>query len=256
MAMRELRLTHLSREDTAFLDLHHQHVFQNLHYLALDICVHLSDDLVSSIITAAPRLHYLSLRQCNNITNAALRSIANLGNSLQELCLDGCREITDDGVKVLLNSCTNIQSIDLSHCDKITDNSVRLLAFLPVLREAYLADCYNITDDSIHEIVRVTCDNANGGERISSKLEQISLSYTKVTLKTAFTLLNSCPNLTSMTLPMSMLTLKQPQIRRFGDYGISDFFVGNVSAFRDFLYTLPECNEFNNIPQPERCDYW
>ncbi|RDA86398.1 hypothetical protein CP532_6478 [Ophiocordyceps camponoti-leonardi (nom. inval.)] len=230
--LRELRLACCDLiDDSAFLSLPENQVYEHLRILDLTSCARLTDAAVDKIIEVAPRLRNLVLAKCRNITDAAVHSIARLNKNLHYVHLGHCGQITDEGVKKLVNSCNRIRYIDLGCCTNLTDESVKRLALLPKLKRIGLVKCSSITDESVFALAeaayrpRVRKDPNGvyvGGEYYASSLERVHLSYcVNLTLKveklsllstarprlanernaqSIMRLLNSCPRLTHLSL--------------------------------------------------------
>ncbi|KAK1753291.1 F-box domain-containing protein [Echria macrotheca] len=213
-SLRELRLVGCELiDDSAFLALPPNRVYEHLRILDLTSCSELTDRAVEKIVDVAPRLRNLVLAKCRRITDAAVYAISRLGKNLHYVHLGHCGQITDDAVKRLVQACNRIRYIDLGCCVHLTDDSVMKLATLPKLKRIGLVKCANITDESVYALARAnqrprTRRDADGnpipGEHYSSShssLERVHLSYcTNLTLQSILRLLNSCPRLTHLSL--------------------------------------------------------
>ncbi|KAI1174401.1 hypothetical protein F4777DRAFT_383885 [Nemania sp. FL0916] len=209
-SLRELRLAGCELlDDSAFLALPLNKVYENLRILDLTSCSRLTDRAVEKIIEVAPRLRNLVLAKCSSITDVAVHAISRLQKNLHYVHLGHCRHITDDAVKRLVRSCNRIRYIDLGCCTNLTDESVTLLAGLPKLKRIGLVKCANITDKSMYALAtandhrsqyRNPAGNAGPDSRAAS-LERVHLSYcTNLTLGSIIKLLNCCPKLTHLSL--------------------------------------------------------
>lgn len=210
-SLRELRLANCELiEDSAFLSLSSNKIYEHLRILDLTCCTRLTDRAVEKIIDVAPRLRNLVLAKCGNITDAAVYAISRLGKNLHYVHLGHCRHITDDAVKRLVHSCNRIRYIDLGCCQHLTDESVTRLATLPKLKRIGLVRCNNITDESMYALAKAnqrarSRRDANGNVVTdyshSSSLERVHLSYcVNLTLPSIIRLLNACPKLTHLSL--------------------------------------------------------
>ncbi|RYP93555.1 hypothetical protein DL770_000297 [Monosporascus sp. CRB-9-2] len=210
-SLRELRLAGCDLiDDSAFLSLPSNRIFEHLRILDLTSCARLTDRAVERIIDVAPRLRNLVLAKCANITDVAVYAIARLGRNLHYVHLGHCRHITDDGVKQLVQCCNRIRYIDLGCCSHLTDESVTRLATLPKLKRIGLVKCTSITDESIYALARANhrgrvrrdaAGNMHHEGHTSSSLERVHLSYcVNLGLKSIIKLLNSCPKLTHLSL--------------------------------------------------------
>lgn len=185
-SLRELRLANCDLiDDSAFLTLPQNKIYEHLRILDLTCCARLTDRAVEKIIDVAPRLRNLILGKCGNITDAAVYAIAKLGKNLHYVHLGHCRHITDDAVKRLVMCCNRIRYIDLGCCQHLTDDSVTKLATLPKLKRIGLVKCSNITDASMYALAKAnnrsrSRRDAQGNmvqEYHHSSLERVHLSY-------------------------------------------------------------------------------
>ncbi|KAK9790478.1 putative F-box domain-containing protein [Seiridium cardinale] len=210
-SLRELRLANCDLiDDSAFLSLPSNKMYEHLRILDLTCCARLTDRAVEKIIDVAPRLRNLVLAKCGNITDAAVYAISRLGKNLHYVHLGHCRHITDDAVKRLVHCCNRIRYIDLGCCQHLTDESVTRLATLPKLKRIGLVKCSNITDESMYALAKAnqrarSRRDANGNVvtdyHHSSSLERVHLSYcVNLTLPSIIRLLNACPKLTHLSL--------------------------------------------------------
>ncbi|KAI4599522.1 SCF ubiquitin ligase complex subunit [Pestalotiopsis sp. 9143b] len=210
-SLRELRLANCELiDDSAFLSLSSNRIYEHLRILDLTCCTRLTDRAVEKIIDVAPRLRNLVLAKCGNITDAAVYAISRLGKNLHYVHLGHCRHITDDAVKRLVHCCNRIRYIDLGCCQHLTDESVTRLATLPKLKRIGLVRCSNITDESMYALAKAnqrarSRRDANGNVvtdyHHSSSLERVHLSYcVNLTLPSIIRLLNACPKLTHLSL--------------------------------------------------------
>ncbi|KAH9901714.1 RNI-like protein [Xylariomycetidae sp. FL2044] len=264
-SLRELRLVGCELvDDSAFLSLPSNKVYEHLRILDLTSCHRLTDRAVEKIIEVAPRLRNLVLAKCNAITDAAVFAISNLGKNLHYVHLGHCRNITDEAVKRLVSQCNRIRYIDLGCCAHLTDDSVTRLATLPKLKRIGLVKCIQITDDSMYALAK-----ANGRSRVrrdpssnsqveyhSSSLERVHLSYcTNLTLPSIIKLLNSCPKLTHLSLTGVPAFLRD-DLENFCREAPDDFtehqravfcvFSGNgVAGLRRYLNTQEEFAEYH-----------
>lgn len=209
-SLRELRLANCDLiDDSAFLSLPSNKVYEHLRILDLTCCARLTDRAVERIVDVAPRLRNLVLAKCGNITDNAVYAISRLGKNLHYVHLGHCRHITDEAVKRLVSCCNRIRYIDLGCCSHLTDDSVMKLAMLPKLKRIGLVKCSNITDESMFALARANhrtrARRDHSGQQAdqyhASSLERVHLSYcVNLTLRSIIKLLNSCPKLTHLSL--------------------------------------------------------
>ncbi|KAI4864911.1 RNI-like protein [Hypoxylon rubiginosum] len=270
-SLRELRLANCDLiDDSAFLSLPSNKIYEHLRILDLTSCTRLTDRAIEKIIDAAPRLRNLVLAKCSNITDAAVYAIAKLSKNLHYVHLGHCRHITDDAVKRLVQSCNRIRYIDLGCCTHLTDESVIQLARLPKLKRIGLVKCSSITDESMYALAganrhaqnrRNTASNsARRHEYHTGSLERVHLSYcTNLTLPSIIKLLNCCPKLTHLSLTGVPAFLRE-DLEKFCREAPSDFtehqravfcvFSGQgVAGLRQYLNTQPEFAEYH-LQQP------
>lgn len=171
-------------DDSAFLSLPSDQVYEHLRILDLTSCARLTDRAVEKIVTVARRLRNLVLAKCTNITDVAVFAISRLERNLHYVHLGHCRHITDEGVKRLVQCCNRIRYIDLGCCSHLTDESVTLLATLPKLKRIGLVKCTLITDESINALARANHrirprrdPGGNIHDYHTSSLERVHLSY-------------------------------------------------------------------------------
>ena len=183
-SLRELRLIGCELvDDSAFLSLPANKLYENLRILDLTNCTRLTDAAVQKIIDVAPRLRNVVLSKCRNITDVAVAAISKLGKNLHFVHLGHCGNVTDEGVNKLIQSCNRIRYIDLGCCTHLTNESVSMLATLPKLKRIGLVKCTNITDDAVLRLAiprRTKSRNASGymsEHYLSSNLERVHLSY-------------------------------------------------------------------------------
>lgn len=186
-SLRELRLANCDLiDDSAFLSLPANRIYEHLRILDLTCCARLTDRAVERIIDVAPRLRNLVLAKCGNITDAAVYAISRLGKNLHYVHLGHCRNITDDAVKRLVHCCNRIRYIDLGCCTHLTDESVTRLATLPKLKRIGLVKCSNITDESMYALAKANArprsrrdaqGNVISDLHYGSSLERVHLSY-------------------------------------------------------------------------------
>jgi F-box and leucine-rich repeat protein GRR1 len=173
--MRELCLAHcVEIDDSAFLKLPPNSLFETLRALDLTACERVRDDSIERITDAAPRLRHLVLNKCRFITDRAVMAICKLGKNLHLIHLGHCSNVTDAAVSQLVKSCNRIRYIDLACCNLLTDISVQQLATLPKLKRIGLVKCQAITDWSILALARSRAAPHHIG---SSCLERVHLSY-------------------------------------------------------------------------------
>ncbi|KAI0124168.1 F-box domain-containing protein [Xylariales sp. AK1849] len=264
-SLRELRLANCDLiDDTAFLTLPSNKLFEHLRILDLTCCARLTDRAVEKIIEVAPRLRNLVLAKCGNITDAAVYAISKLGKNLHYVHLGHCRHITDDAVKRLVRQCNRIRYIDLGCCQHLTDDSVTQLATLPKLKRIGLVKCSNITDQSMYALAKAnqrTRSRRDASGNIvpdlhhGSSLERVHLSYcVNLSLPSIIRLLNSCPKLTHLSLTGVPAFLRD-DLDSFCREAPPDFtehqrqvfcvFSGNgVAGLKRYLNNKPEFAEF------------
>ena len=174
--LRELRLAHCTEiDDSAFLRLPSNMVFDSLRILDLTECEHVGDAAIEHMVNASPRLRNLVLAKCRSITDRSVLAICNLGKNLHYVHLGHCSNITDMAVKELVKYCNRIRYIDLACCERLTDASVQQLAALPKLRRIGLVKCRSITDRSIWALARPPKISLH--PVAMSNLERVHLSY-------------------------------------------------------------------------------
>ncbi|KAI1852744.1 hypothetical protein JX265_003232 [Neoarthrinium moseri] len=275
-SLRELRLANCDLiDDSAFLNLPSNKVYEHLRILDLTCCARLTDRAVERIIEVAPRLRNLVLAKCSNITDAAVYAISRLGKNLHYVHLGHCRHITDDAVKKLVHCCNRIRYIDLGCCQHLTDDSVTRLATLPKLKRIGLVKCNAITDESMEALARANSRirsrrNEQGlvvpDFHHSSSLERVHLSYcVNLTLPSIIRLLNACPKLTHLSLTGVNAFLRE-DLENFCREAPPDFtehqrqvfcvFSGpGVTGLKRYLNTHPEFAQYHEgrpalPPQP------
>ncbi|KAI0017802.1 RNI-like protein [Xylariomycetidae sp. FL0641] len=267
-SLRELRLAGCDLiDDGAFLTLPYNKTYEHLRILDLTSCVRLTDRAVKKIVDVAPRLRNLVLAKCTSLTDSAVYAISQLGKNLHYVHLGHCRQITDDAVKQLVQSCNRIRYIDLGCCNLLTDESVTRLATLPKLRRIGLVKCVQITDASMYALARANNrprerrDLSRTGtsyDNRSSSLERVHLSYcNNLTLPSIIKLLNSCPNLTHLSLtgvPAFMRDDLEPFCREapddFTDHQRAVFCVfsgAGVKNLRRYVNTRDEFAEYHDV---------
>ncbi|KAH6658232.1 hypothetical protein BKA67DRAFT_209184 [Truncatella angustata] len=267
-SLRELRLANCDLiDDSAFLSLPYNKMYEHLRILDLTCCARLTDRAVERIIDVAPRLRNLVLAKCGNITDVAVYAISRLGKNLHYVHLGHCRNITDEAVKKLVQACNRIRYIDLGCCQHLTDESVMRLATLPKLKRIGLVKCSNITDASMYALAKAnerarSRRDANGNvstnyHHSSSSLERVHLSYcVNLTLPSIIRLLNACPKLTHLSLT-GVTAFLRDDLEAFCREAPPDFtdhqrqvfcvFSGpGVSGLKRFLNTKPEFAQFHN----------
>ncbi|KAI0160004.1 RNI-like protein [Hypoxylon sp. FL1284] len=270
-SLRELRLANCDLiDDSAFLSLPSNKVYEHLRILDLTSCTRLTDRAIERIIDAAPRLRNLVLAKCSNITDAAVYAVAKLSKNLHYVHLGHCRHITDDAVKRLVQSCNRIRYIDLGCCTHLTDESVIQLARLPKLKRIGLVKCSNITDESMYALAGANRhaqtrrtgvgSTSRRHEYHTGSLERVHLSYcTNLTLPSIIKLLNCCPKLTHLSLTGVPAFLRD-DLESFCREAPPDFtehqravfcvFSGQgVAGLRQYLNTQPEFAEYQ-MQQP------
>ncbi|CRG85834.1 SCF E3 ubiquitin ligase complex F-box protein grrA [Talaromyces islandicus] len=251
--LREFRLSHcVDIDNSAFLKLSRQSMFESLRILDLTACERIGDEAVECMIDSAPRLRNLVLAKCKFITDRAVLAICKLGKNLHYVHLGHCSNITDSGVSQLVKSCNRIRYIDLACCNLLTDTSVQQLATLPKLKRIGLVKCQAITDASILALARSRAAPHPLG---TSSLERVHLSYcVNLTMNGIHDLLNHCPRLTHLSLTGVQAFLRE-ELTAFCRDAPSEFtqqqrelfcvFSGEgVSRLRDFLNR-------NAVPYPE-----
>ncbi|ETS79701.1 hypothetical protein PFICI_09554 [Pestalotiopsis fici W106-1] len=272
-SLRELRLANCELiDDSAFLSLSSNKIYEHLRILDLTCCTRLTDRAVEKIIDVAPRLRNLVLAKCGNITDAAVYAISRLGKNLHYVHLGHCRHITDDAVKRLVHCCNRIRYIDLGCCQHLTDESVTRLATLPKLKRIGLVRCSNITDESMYALAKANqrarsrrdaSGNVVTDYSHSSSLERVHLSYcVNLTLPSIIRLLNACPKLTHLSLT-GVTAFLRDDLDAFCRDAPPDFtehqrqvfcvFSGRgVTGLKDYLNSREEFAQFHPGAAPSR----
>lgn len=130
---------------------------QELEFIKTPEREEIKDELVKDLATHCRNLTTLRLSNCADISNGGVKMLAKLSH-LKVLAIDGCEKVTDNAVKELAESCTSLTSLYLSK-SQVSDHGVKLLlAKLDRLEELGLSQCFNVSDQSIIELVKY-CTN-------------------------------------------------------------------------------------------------
>ncbi|XP_034689102.1 F-box protein At3g58530-like [Vitis riparia] len=116
---------------------------------------------ISVLVTSACTLMSLHLGQCSLLTHFAINVVADvLGHILKELFIDDCQNINAMFVLSALKrlECLEVLSVAgiQTVCDDFISEIVTTLG--SNMKEAVLANCFKITDDSL-EAMRRTCSS-------------------------------------------------------------------------------------------------
>jgi F-box and leucine-rich repeat protein 2/20 len=195
-------------------------------YVDFSLCLHLSDDSISSLALGCPHLKTLILRGCR-IKDAAIEAVSKLCRDLTTLNIDGCIELTGACLHYLADGCSHLQDIDLRWMNEmrpldlaalvrgcqdlhtvslgshlVTDNQLTaLVTGCPNLLSLVLKVCSELTDDGL---------SAVGSSCL--KLQSIDLYYCSLISDRGLVSLSHCQELRKINLK---------QCRRVTDYGMA-----------------------------------
>ncbi|XP_023580075.1 F-box/LRR-repeat protein 13 isoform X2 [Octodon degus] len=148
--------------------------------LNLSNCVNLSDISLVKLAECCQNLNYLSLRNCEHLTDQGIEHIANLFSlvsldlsgtvisnegltalskhkKLKELSLSECYKITNAGIEAFCKSSPILEHLDVSYCPQLSEEIIKALAiYCRGLTSLSIAGCPQFTDSAI-EMLSAKC---------------------------------------------------------------------------------------------------